>query len=288
MSDHSHFEELAALGAGGYLSDDECVELQQHTAVCVECRESQRDFTELARLGLPLTRSSLREFVDQVKTRPETGIRERFLQRARLEGVQLSRGVDRSPSHRNSRIGFGFAAAALASIVIVGILNRTHNSSLEASQAQVREQAQKQVDVLQQENNELKGRLSQMEQVSTSQKQEIQSLNAELENSSKSAENYRRNIEQLRAEAQQTATRNTQLLADFQNREKLLADARAELARMTETRTQDQTSAVAQQYRINQMSEQLRLAKADLDLERQLAKAGKDVRDLMGDRKSVV
>jgi hypothetical protein len=64
----------------------------------------------------------------------------------------------------------------------------------------------------------------------------------------------------------------------------LLAEAKTELARVNETRAQDQASAVARQFRISQLSEQLRVANADLDLERQLAKAGKDVRDLMGAR----
>ena len=34
MSDHSHYEELAALAAGGHLSDEELTDLQRHAETC--------------------------------------------------------------------------------------------------------------------------------------------------------------------------------------------------------------------------------------------------------------
>jgi hypothetical protein len=123
-----------------------------------------------------------------------------------------------------------------------------------------------------------------VEQSFSSQQQQIQALRAELETSTKAEEKSRLNVEAMRAEAEHAATRNAQLLDQLKGREALLEDAKTELARITETRAQDQSSAVGQQVRINQLSEQLRVAKADLDLERQLAQAGKDVRDLMGAR----
>ena len=46
MSDHPHFEELAALEAGGFLSDEELIELREHTAACVECRETEEEFNQ--------------------------------------------------------------------------------------------------------------------------------------------------------------------------------------------------------------------------------------------------
>ena len=75
MTDHSHFEELAALEAGGLLSDDELIELREHTKVCAECRQAEEEYSRLAGFGLPLTVSPIREFLDRLKTRPDPGMR---------------------------------------------------------------------------------------------------------------------------------------------------------------------------------------------------------------------
>ena len=64
MTDHSHFEELAALKAGGFLSDEELVELREHTKDCVECQKAEEEFSGLVCSGMPLTVSSIREFMD--------------------------------------------------------------------------------------------------------------------------------------------------------------------------------------------------------------------------------
>ena len=87
MIDHSHYEELAALEAGGFLSDTELIELREHSRDCLECRTAEEEFIELARSGLPQTVSSARQFVDKMKTRTDNDIRARFLQRATLEGI---------------------------------------------------------------------------------------------------------------------------------------------------------------------------------------------------------
>ena len=67
MNDHSHFEELAALEAGGFQSGDELMELREHAKDCVECRNAQEEFSGLVCSGLPQTVSPIREFMDKVK-----------------------------------------------------------------------------------------------------------------------------------------------------------------------------------------------------------------------------
>ena len=68
MTDHSHFEALAALKAGGFLSGEELMELRDHTKDCVACQETEQEFNKLVRSGLPLTVSPIREFLGRRKT----------------------------------------------------------------------------------------------------------------------------------------------------------------------------------------------------------------------------
>src|SRR5215468_8067905 len=104
MSDHDHFEELAVLSAGGFLADQEYQELREHKKVCAECLETEKEFNELVRSGLPLTVSPIREFLDRLRIKPDHGMCARFLARARREGLVFSPEVQK-PTSRRKRPG---------------------------------------------------------------------------------------------------------------------------------------------------------------------------------------
>ena len=93
MSDHSHYEQLAALAAGGHLSDEELKELHRHTETCTGCKSDATEVRELVRFGLPLAPSRLRRSIDMIRNRPDPGARERFIRRASLEGITFSPAV---------------------------------------------------------------------------------------------------------------------------------------------------------------------------------------------------
>jgi hypothetical protein len=278
MSDHSHYEELAALEAGGFLSDTEHIELLEHTKTCPDCLKAGEEFSQLGRSGLPLTVSPFREFADMLKARPDNAMRSRFLHRARLEGIVLSPGVEGSTRYPGRRVGLFIATAtALAAALIMVAFYGTYRHP--ASRELV--QAQQQVDRLKQENSALTASLSQLNQSLTASQGETQNLRAQLGNAATTAENLRRNTEQARAEAERSSSRNVQLLDEARNQEQLLAQARDEAARISQLRLKDDASLVEQEVRIAELSRKLRIASATLDMERQLAAAGQEVRELM-------
>jgi hypothetical protein len=281
MSDHSHFEELAALEAGGFLSDEELMELREHAKDCVECQKTEEEFRGLVRSGVPLTVSPIREFIGIAKTRPDNGLRGRFLQRARLEGIVFSPGVDGSIRHPGRRVGFFVpAATALVTAIVAAIVFGTywHPASRESMQAR------QQVQQLKRENSALTASLSKLNESLTASQREIQNLRAELGNATSMAENLRRNGDQARGDAERSSSQNAQLLDEARNQEKLLADAKDEAARVNQLRLNDEASLLEEEVRIAQLSDKLRVASATLDMERQLAAAGKDVRELMASR----
>src|SRR5271156_3639049 len=176
MSDHTHFEELAALEAGGFLSDAELIELREHTTVCVECQKAEEEFNGLVRFGLPLTVSPVREFVDKAKTRPDNGMRSRFLERARLEGIVFSPGVEGSTRPHWRQVGFVVASAtALAIAIVISVFFGIHwrPASRESMKA-------KQVDQLKRENSALIASQSQLSESLSAEQREIQNLRAQL------------------------------------------------------------------------------------------------------------
>jgi hypothetical protein len=281
MSDHSHFEELAALAAGGFLSSEELLELREHARDCVECQRTEEEFAGLVRSGLPLTVSPVREFMDIAKTRPDSGLRGRFLQRARLQGVAFSSSVDGSIRHPGRRAGlFVPAATALVTAIVAAVFFGTywHAASPESKQTQQK------VEQLRRENSALTASLSKLNDSLTASQREVQNLRTELENATNTAENLRRSGEQARGDAERSSSQNAQLLDEARDQEKLLTEAKDEAARVNQLRLNDEASLVEEEVRIAQLSDKLRVASATLDMERQLAAAGKDVRELMASR----
>src|SRR5205814_6929099 len=90
------FEELCALAAGAQISEAEFVEFRDHMQVCDQCRSAYGDFMDLTHSKLSLADPDLRASVMTVGLLSESSsYRERFLTRARKEGLSVSHEVVR-------------------------------------------------------------------------------------------------------------------------------------------------------------------------------------------------
>ena len=279
MSDHERYEELAALLAGGFLSEQEDEELREHAKACPECLKAQTEFSRLFCSGLPLTESPIREFLQRAGTQTYDGIRDRFLQRARREGVIFSADVYRTGSRRTER--FGTIAAATAALAMVLLVALYGSGIYTRFTVQERAQSNDQAQHLQQQNSALNATLAQLNESLAAQQREIQGLRAELGTASRTADTLRQQSEQAKSEAERSSSQNVPLSAELQNREQQLDQARNEVERINQLRANDEATLAAQQVQIAEISNRLRIASATLDLERQLNAAGKDIRELL-------
>ncbi len=278
MNDHSHYEELAALAAGGHLSGEEHRELQEHLVSCPQCRSIEGEFSDIVRTGLPVARSYLLDLADKRRTRPDGGMRKRFLERARQEGVRFSPDLTKPDlPHRLRFLYPALSGAALATVALLTFFYVSRISYQTATVARVQEE----VDHIKRENAALAARLAEREQQIATQKAEILSLRNQLTNSNKAADAYRAGTEAAGVRIAQSTSHEASLTDELQNREKELAAAKDEIDRINQLRATDQASLVAQQVRLNEISDQLRIANATLDVERQLMAAGRDIRELM-------
>ena len=277
MRDHERYEELAALLAGGFLSEQEDEELREHAKVCPECLKAEAEFSGLFRSGLPLTESPIREFLQRAGTQSYGGIRDRFLLHARREGVIFSADAFRTGPQRTKRFGT-IAAAALAMVLVVALYGSGIYSRFTV---QERAQSNNQTQQLQQQNSALNATLAQLNESVAAQQREIQSLRAQLGTASRTASTLRQQSEQATSEAERSSSQNVPLSAELQNREQQLGDARNEIDRINQLRSNDEATLAAQQVQIAELSDRLRIASATLDLERHLNAAGKDIRELL-------
>src|SRR5215467_6348253 len=87
-----YFEELCALAASGQISETEFVQLQDHMRDCARCQSAYAGFIDLFHNKLPLVGSErivsprLGGFFFE-----KSSYRERFLARARKQGLVVSR-----------------------------------------------------------------------------------------------------------------------------------------------------------------------------------------------------
>jgi len=285
IPDHDHFKLLSTLAAGGLLNGEEFVDFQAHMKKCSECRSEYTEFSSLLTRELPQAQGSLRQKLSAIGTKPLPYSRQRFLRRARVEGVVFSREVETPARLRPWYLSSGAVTAAVVALVVAAVGLTVYSFRETPATARVKTAAAgQQIAELRRQNSALTTSLSQLNEKIVAEQREIQDLRVQLRSASAIAENLRTNGEQARGGAGQSSSRNAQLLEEARDREKLLAEARDEAARAGQLRINDEASLVEQQVRIVELSNKLRIASATLDMERQLASAGEDVRELMASR----
>jgi hypothetical protein len=280
MKDHSHFVELAALAAGGHLSDEELKEFDGHVKTCADCNNAAAEFRELVHFPLPCPQSRFRQYIDRIMTRPDTGARERFIRRAALEGITFSSDVKKTASSRGPALQVAAVGVGVLAVLVIAFLFGSHRLGLPSHDFD---------RALTQQNPVLEARIFQLEQSLAGQQRETEGLRAQVVTLTAAANNSRRGNERTGAETTQSASHSAEPAEDSEAQRKmqakLLADTRGELARLQQARASDQASLVADEIHINELSEQLKTAKANTsNMQRQLVTAGGDVRNLMGAR----
>jgi hypothetical protein len=284
MTDHSHYEELAALAAGGHLSEQELTDLQQHAETCSECRNTVAEFHDVVRFGLPLGQSPLRQMINMITSRPDSGARERFIRRASLEGIAFSPEVKKPTYSSGPRLSLAASGALGLAVVTMAVFYVSYVRPSSRRFDHDPTHAGQQLDRLTQQNSALEATISRLEQTSAQQQRETEGLRTQVAALTATASNHRPDKNQTRVDAPQLTS--AQSLENTEAREeKLLADTRAELAELKKARASDQASIVADQFRINELSDQLKSAKANANnIQKQLATTGGDVPNLMGAR----
>jgi hypothetical protein len=279
MTDHEPYEALCALAAGGHLESAEFVEFQTHMKECSQCRSDYEELSSLAALELPQTQGTFRQKLAELRAKPLPYSRQRFLRRARAEGVVFSREVEAPVRSTSWYFRPVTMLAPLAAVIVAAFSLTVYHFRETPDRSRAKDAAAgQQIAGLKQQNSALTASLSRLNESLMAGQREIKTLHSQLD-----AESLRRNTGQS-GEPARSASQTAQLLEESRNQEKLLAEARDEAARSSQLRINDEASMVEQQARITELTNKLRIASATLDQERQLAAAGKDVRELMASR----
>jgi hypothetical protein len=278
MPEHERYEEFCALAAGGLLEGADFADFKAHRKECGDCQFDYDKWCSLVTRDVSQAQGTLRQKLGAMRAKPLPYSRERFLRRARAEGLIFSREVETS-----ARSGPWYfrpvmmLAPVSLSIVIAVSLTVYHFREVPDTARAKNTAAQQQIAELKRENSALAASRSKLSESVAAEQRDIQNLRRQLADIATTAETLRRNGEH-------SSSQNAQLLDESRNQEKLLAEARDEATRSSQLRINDEAALVDQQTRITELSNKLRIASATIDMERQLAAAGKDVRELLAAR----
>jgi hypothetical protein len=279
--EHEQYEELCALAAGGLLEGGEFVEFQAHMKECSRCRADYEELSGLVTLEMPLAQGTFKQRLAAMRARPMPYSRQRFLRRARTEGVVFSREVETLTGSGELYLRPAAVLAPVAVLVLAAASLAVYHFRATPDTARAKDSpSSQQIAELQRENAALTASLKQSNQSLAAGQRENQDLRIQLGRASTTAET----LQQARGQAERSSSQNVQLQDELHNQEKLLEGARNEAARSSQLRLDDEASMVEQQSRITELTNKLRIASATLDQERQMAASGKDVRELMASR----
>jgi len=132
----NHCKDLCALAFSGQLSRSEIEELENHLSLCPECRSEVGDFARIV-AQMPDVASKRNPVV------LPSGLTDRFLARARSEGIPLSRMTEKE-ERRRALPGFtfgvaGFVAAAVIITASLGLLREFQSSGAMRNRPQATE-----------------------------------------------------------------------------------------------------------------------------------------------------
>lgn len=296
MLRHEYFEELAALAAIGQISGSEMGELEKHLENCAGCRTAYADFAEIAESDLPMVGDRPNK-MPWLRTRwgADREYRQRFVGRARAEGIRFSPDVDSKFKRRKTVwITFTPARAAvflLASFsLVIGVwtyLSRVPSKSVVEPESALRQQ----VAQLAVSNTQLGSRLKEMTKLEVAKNAEFQQLERQRDGDRGRLAAMERELERvqrdklvLQAQLSNVEAQASELKTQSQESARLVGDLKIQLDRAVSSQTASEATLAGQQDRIRELSERLAAQTVLFERERELLAAGKEIRNLMGAR----
>jgi len=309
-----HFEELCALAASGQITEPEFVELRDHMEHCAQCRSAYADFIDLLHNKMPLVDS---ELMGSSKLPglffENSSYRERFLTRARKQGLVVSHGPRRDTLA--SKLGIwlllklGYAQIAALAIVLLAAMVGILGYNLRQSNARYRilaaDMAAMSRQISQQDRpgynpapESRSGSLSSRDTAPAPPVRAAPQTDPELVKARRdyaTAEARAKALEEQlqattfelqasRAQFEESKDSRSQLANKLAEAEQVIARVNGELQSVREGRSKEAATIAAQGLQIQELSEKISAQTESVERQTRLLAAGRDIHDLMGAR----
>jgi hypothetical protein len=275
LNTHEQYEELCALAASGQASQDELEDLRSHLETCPSCRSAAYDFKQISAQAL----SSLA--AKRLHCQIPSGMTQRFLARARSEGIELSRDnlpQTTTPDRRALFTSIAFAAALI--LVAAALIVAKQRASTTARNVRLPDPQ----TAVSSPRTEVQNRPVENDRL----RQELSSTHAEINSLTATIQSQRT---ELAAAEQRTADLDSQLKKSEQGsalaasersqREARIAELEGELEKTRSEKNASDTAVALEEAEVRELQKQLSDDAEALRQQQELAARGSDVRDLV-------
>jgi len=304
---HEEFLELCAVSTTGELSEEEQKRLQEHLAVCSECRQALQEFEGVADVGAPLLSAELaRTASPENASTPIDVAKGRSATVLPIEGSESQSDVPGESGksvaayrngHRRPQVNWNYLwipfAAAVALIAALGIYSyqagSRHGSQIAQTESTANVDArlgglEQQLSDAGHEREVLQAELAGRDRLIRDLQRQVKTESAALTETRNAAANLQRSVQNDQAEKQQLAQQQSDLRQKLSAAEGSLATTQTELASAEHARRQDQSVGKSLEAQINDLNAQLRLSEQKVGQQDDLLADDRDIRDLMGAR----
>jgi len=298
--EHEQFQEMCAAASIGQLSPEQLASLESHMADCADCRNTYADYSHIAGLEYSLREhDTTLNSTEANRYLDSTLLRSRFFARAEDEGIVFSEQVERNvaeskllsfPLLGSSRFRTLIRAAVAALVVVsASLISYRIRGKGGAETAPVVIQHPTEItDTIGQHKDQLLhdslARQAQLEsQVSVLQVQ-LKRAREQTVRAEAMLELHTGNQGQLIAERDSQRRSLVDLQQKLNQAEAGLKAAQQSAAEAQAKADGSQATFVADQVQIRELSDRLSEKASELDREREMLQAGREVRDLMAAR----
>jgi hypothetical protein len=276
LNTHEHYEELCALAASGQASADELNDLRSHLEGCPSCRSAAYDFTQISAQGLSQLAAK------RLRCEIPSGMTQRFIARARSEGIEISR-ENVVPSTKPRRMGAFASVCAVGAVIVLAALLviARHKSSPIAASPQHNTpppvgtlSSDASLQKGQNQDAEIQRKLTSAEADIASMAATIRKQRAELESLGEADGSLASRLAKLEQENVNVRSEKAQL-------ETRIAGLETDVERSKSDKNTSDALVALEESELRNLRSKLAIQEAALGQQEELAARGSDVRDLV-------
>jgi len=268
----------------------------EHVEHCPSCQGAHEEFSSFLQQLAAEERDKMNG--DLVRHIEKGGLQERFIERARAEGIGFSPGLENrygGESRKVYRLAPPYrwvAAAAVLGMIMAGIGYHTgHRGSIRPPETATQAPEKRVLTAQGPDRDKLEAKLTEVQATLKASNETVSRLQRENATTLLRIVALEKDLEAGRAERpalQQSLNRlsdlNGQLASQNVRNAQLLARTQAELEGARVRGSEMEAEMAAERAEVGTLSDQLKLQTATITQERELLAAGRDIRDLMGAR----
>jgi hypothetical protein len=276
LNTHEQYEELCALAASGQASKDELEDLRSHLETCPSCRSATYDFSEISAQALSQLAAK------HLRCQIPSGMTQRFMARARSEGIEMTReNVPQVPAP-NRRWLFASVGVVAAIFLIAGFLifgrRKSYPVVVEHRQLPASQTTRTSPGTVSQDSGAGDARSQQQLAAARSEMKfmsaTIQEQRAEIESERKASDDL--NSRLTEAEKGSAITQSERVQRDVR-----IAQLETEIEKAKSEKNASDTTLALQEAELREVRKQISDAAAALGEQQELVEKGSDIRDLV-------